>query len=297
MMFMPEEIVQTTESLEQLHRMHDHRSAFAERRQQIVKQKYSEKQTDSLPSLSPDTADDLPAQPVLSSIPSDIPVNNLSTDAASLSSPIANVAWRQVLQLREENRRLYAELAALRPQTLNFQQAVEEAAQKHVRNITQGVIKRPQETAPWLRQMLQEAQAHAQQTGDRHWNETLFLKRELQRIVVQFEREREQLNTQREQLAALQASVREHAIQREQTLDARLRARWRVVSIATSLGLLGLLVILQFACLALFRVGVVGTMNLALVAPIVICSLLALVLSSPLTLFKQLYMSVPRRIK
>jgi len=296
-MFTPEEIAPTTGSLEQLHRMHDHRSAFAERRQQILKQKYSEKQTDSLPSLSPDTADDLPSQAALATTSADIPVHTLSTAAVSASSPIANVAWRQVLQLRDENRRLRAEIATLRPQTLNFQQAVEEAAQKHVRDITQGVIKHPQETAPWLRQMLQEAQTHAQQAGDRHWNETLFLKRELQRIVVQFEREREQLNTQREQLAALQASVREHAIQREQTLDARLRARWRVVSIATSLGLLGLLVILQFVCLALFRVGVVGMMNFALVVPIVICSLLALVLSTPLALFKQLYMSVPRRIK
>ncbi|BCL84180.1 hypothetical protein ccbrp13_66450 [Ktedonobacteria bacterium brp13] len=292
-MFTPEEITPTTASLEQFHHMHDHRSAFAERRQQILKQKYNEKQTDSLPSLSPDTADDLPSQSVLSTTSADIPVPTLST----ASSPIANVAWRQVLQLREENRRLRAEVATLRPQTLNFQQAVEEAAQKHVRDITQGVITHPQETAPWLRQMLQEAQSHAQQTGDRHWNETLFLKRELQRIVVQFEREREQLNTQREQLAALQASVREHAIQREQTLDARLRARWRVVSIATSLGLLGLLVILQFACLALFRVGVVGMMNLALVVPIVICSLLALVLSTPLAFFKQVYMSAPHRIK
>lgn len=359
-MLTPEEMAQTAESLDHVQHAYDHRSTFAERRQQILQRKHSEKQTDALPSYSPETIDDLAS---LSSPPSSSSTDALqdpsSLSTTATSSATAKVAWRQVVHLREENRRLHAELKSLQSRmqgavaekqdlqasftdqvthihsghlqeianyrdhlqetmsernqflseyqqlaqryeqlTQHFEQAVAEATQQRLHDLTPGgSASSMQETAPWLRQMLHTAREQAQQTDDRQWDETLFLKRELQRIVAQFERERTQLNTERQQVAALQTSVREHALQRENVLDARLHARWRVVSIATSLGLLVLLVVLQFISLALFKVETAGILKLALAIPIVICALLAFVLSHPLTFFKHLYLSAPHRVK
>jgi hypothetical protein len=309
-MLTPEEMAQTAESLDHINHTYDHRSTFAERRQQILQRRHSEKQTDALPSYSPETIDDLAS---LSSPPSSSSTDALpdpsSPSTTATSSATAKVAWRQVVHLREENRRLYAELKSLQSRvqgvtaekyeqlTQHFEQVVEETTQQRLHDLTQGGSASMQETAPWLRQMLRTAREQAQQTDDRQWDETLFLKRELQRIVAQFERERTQLNTERQQVAALQASVREHALQRENVLDARLHARWRVISIATSLGLLALLVVLQFICLALFKVEAAGVLKLALVIPIVICALLAFVLSHPLAFFRHLYLSAPHRVK
>lgn len=76
-MLSPDEVTQTTDALEQLPRNFDHRSALAERRHNILQQK----QTDSLSSIPAETSN-------------------------------AKLAWRQVTQLREENRHLHAKLDA-----------------------------------------------------------------------------------------------------------------------------------------------------------------------------------------
>src|ERR1700733_1189743 len=78
-MFSSEEISQTTEALDKLPRTFDRRSALNERRQHILQQK----QTDVLPVLGSE-------------------------------SPSTKWAWRQMVQLREENRRLRASLEDLR---------------------------------------------------------------------------------------------------------------------------------------------------------------------------------------
>src|SRR5436190_14578054 len=83
-MLSPEDLTQetiapTTDVIERPLRTFDHRSVLSERRQSILHQKSSEKHTDFLPALT-----------------SEIPPSRM--------------AWRQVILLREENRRLRAEL-------------------------------------------------------------------------------------------------------------------------------------------------------------------------------------------
>lgn len=272
-MFTPEEITHSTESLEQLPRTYDHRSALAERRQQILQQKQREKQTDALPSLTSDTTGALASSP--------------ATSPSSSSSPIAHVTWRQVVQLREENRCLRAELETLRAQ-MQGRDTEKQVLQTSVN---------PDETAPWLRQLFNNAEARMHVSSDKQLAEMLYLKREVKRMVGSLERERQQLNEERQHVIVLQHSVREQATLRENALNARLHARWRVVSISTSVGLLALLVVLQFACLALFHVPAVASLTLALLTPIIACVVLAFVLASPMALFKMFCDSLPRRIK
>lgn len=273
-MFTPEEMTHSTDSLEQLPRTYyDHRSAYAERRQQIIHQKYVEKQTDALPSLTSDTTGALASSP--------------ATSPSSSSSPIAHVTWRQVVQLREENRCLRAELETLRAQ-MQGRDTEKQGLQTSVN---------PDETAPWLRQLFNNAEARMHLSSDKQLAEMLYLKREVKRMVGSLERERQQLNEERQHVIVLQHSVREQATLRENALNARLHARWRVVSISTSVGLLALLVVLQFACLALFHVPAVASLTLALLTPIIACVVLAFVLASPMALFKMFCDSLPRRIK
>ena len=74
-MLSPDEVTQTTDALEQLPRNFDRRSAVTERRHNILQQK----QTDALPALPADNSN-------------------------------AKLAWRQVTQLREENKHLQSRL-------------------------------------------------------------------------------------------------------------------------------------------------------------------------------------------
>ena len=78
-MLSPDEVTQTTDAIEQLSRNANHRSTPSERRQNILQQR----QTDTLPSLAFET-------------------------------PNAKLAWRQVTQLREENRHLRFDLEVQR---------------------------------------------------------------------------------------------------------------------------------------------------------------------------------------
>jgi hypothetical protein len=269
-MFTPEEMIHSTDSLEQLPRTsYDHRSAHAERRQQIIHQKYVEKQTDALPSLTSDTTGALSSSPV--------------------TSPVEKATWRQVVQLREENRCLRAELETLRAQIKESDTEKPEMQQSSTPS--------SDETAPWLRQLFNNAEARMHLSSDKQLAELLYLKREVKRMVGSLEQERQQLSEERQHVIALQQSVREQATLREKALNARLRARWRVVSVSTSVGLLALLVVLQFVCLTLFHVPAVTGLTLALLTPIIICVGFAFVLASPMAHFKTFYEGVPRRIK
>ncbi|GAC1401331.1 MAG: hypothetical protein NVSMB49_15470 [Ktedonobacteraceae bacterium] len=87
-MLSPDDTTQTKDAIGQVPRTFDRRSAFSERRQSILHQKQNEKETDSLAVVRPETAEH--------------------------ATPHAKVAWRQVIQLREENRRLRYELEEAR---------------------------------------------------------------------------------------------------------------------------------------------------------------------------------------
>lgn len=83
-MLSPDDTTKTTEAVGQSSRTFDHRSALSGRRQNILQQKQIEKETDSLPAVRAEISDH--------------------------GVPHAKVAWRQVVQLREENRHLRHQL-------------------------------------------------------------------------------------------------------------------------------------------------------------------------------------------
>ncbi len=309
--------------LEQLPRTLDRRSALSERRQSILQQK----QTDDLPALTLDT-------------------------------PHTKMAWRQVVALREENRRLRFALedqqselqqllndytllkngldqeiaiihngyqqeiehyqshlqtlmsernrlhdaysmVELRYQNLyhSFQDAVEEEAQKMMTEATQTVMLAPDKAPALLQDVVKTLEIQVRQAEDKHLVEALYLKHEVQRTLTQLEQERQQVDAERQRLVVLQNSAREQAILRHKTLHERLHTRWRVASVSTSLGLLGALVVLQFASLFLFQVHLTTSVSLAMLFPIVVCTVLALALANPLKWVKQIYDNVPVRKK
>jgi len=317
-----ERVPQTTEAFERLPRAFDRRSVVSERRQHILQQK----QTDALPSLSPDTS-------------------------------LSRIDMRKIAPLREENRRLRGELDAFRIQNqvlseenarlkqsfeseiavihdgyqheiTHYQNHLQEAISEHnllmnehtllsesFADLTQNfqqtldeeVTKRTQTLK--LEGMSESASPFSEDTiplpetdvtlsssdaRERALSEARYLKREAQRVVLLLEKERQELNAERQQVMALQYSIREQAQLRQKTLTGRLQARWKFATIMTSLSLLVLLVVLQFVCLSLLHFS---SVTLAILLPIVVCALLTYALTFPLTMLKHLYLSLPRQKK
>lgn len=308
------ENAQSTESFERLSRTPDRRALLSERRQNILQQKY----TDGLP----------PA---------------VDTKAAA----------RQVVQLREENKRLRLELEEKRHEiqrlitagngvetefdkdavlihnenqqeiaryqkqlretvenhnklqemylqlerryeelSQSFHDAIEEEAHRMVANAAKTVDLSLDNPPDLLQDVVRTVELQVRQEEDKHLVETLYLKREVQRMAEEMAQERQQIDEERQTLLAMQNTVREQALLREKTLQFRLRTRWRLVSAATTVCLLMLLVALQFLFLYLSHIPTTSRVPLALLAPILICIILAILLSGPLSMLKQLYMQV-----
>jgi chromosome segregation ATPase len=315
-----------TGALERLPRILDRKSLVSERRQSILQHKQT---TDALPNLTPDT-------------------------------PNAKVAWRQVMQLREENRRLrfdldeaqtelqrlVADYKALqaefereasiihnghqqeiehyqnqlseataerdrlretqqqleqRYQDLyhSFQEAVDEEARKMVSEATKTLTLSPDSRPALLQEMMETVESQVRRVEDKHLVEALYLKREVERMAEQMEQKQRQLDQELQNLLAMQLTVREQAKLRMKVLHSRLHARWTVKSVSTTLGVLALLIVLQFVSLALFHVQIGSSLSLSLITPIVVCVILALILATPINMIKHFYTGAPhkRRVK
>ncbi len=87
-MLSPDDTTKTTDVVGQSLRTFDHRSALSERRQNILQQKQLDRETESLPAVKAETSEH--------------------------GIPSAKVTWRQVIQLREENRHLRHQLDEVR---------------------------------------------------------------------------------------------------------------------------------------------------------------------------------------
>ncbi len=314
---------QVTESLERLPRPSDRRSPATERRQSMLQQK----NTDVLPSVT-------------------------------IETPHAKIAWRQVIQLREENRHLRFELEERRTEMQQllaeynalqaqfdqeatgihsgyqqereqyqshlqslmdernrlqeayanlerrymdlyhtFQDAVEEEAHKMITAAAQTIELSP-DSAPMLFQdVMKTLELQVRQEEDKHLVEALYLKREVQRMAVLLEQEHQQIEEERHTLLIMQSTAREQAELRQKTLQARLRSRWKVRSITVTIGMIVLLVTLQFLFLNLARVKIAAEISFLLLLPIIICSLLAFALSGPLSRARDIYFGAPHKKK
>jgi chromosome segregation ATPase len=315
-----------TGALERLPRILDRKSLVSERRQSILHQKQI---TDALPNLTPDT-------------------------------PNAKVAWRQVMQLREENRRLrfdldeaqtelqrlVADYKALQAEfereasiihnghqqelehyqsQLNeataerdrlreaqqqleqryqdlyhsFQEMVDEEARKMVSEATKTLTLSPDSRPVLLQEMMETVESQVRRVEDKHLVEALYLKREVERMAEQMEQKQRQLDQELQNLLSMQLTVREQAKLRMKVLHSRLHARWTVKSVSTTLGVLALLIVLQFVSLALFHIQIGSSLSLSLITPIVVCVILALILATPINMIKHFYTGAPhkRRVK
>jgi len=180
-----------------------------------------------------------------------------------------------------------------------FQDVVEEETNKRLTEATYALQTSPDTVPPVLQVLVRTLEAHYRPAEEKHLIEALFLKCEVQALAEQLQVERRQLAGERQKLLSMQQSAREQAMLRQQTLRARLHARWRVSALVTAVSLLVLLVILQCVFLYVLHVSLLGPVSISLFAPIVLCTLLAFVFSYPSTMIKHMYTSAPhkKRIK
>jgi uncharacterized integral membrane protein len=312
-----------TEAIERVPRPLERRSPVNERRQSPLRQK----QTDVLPQVTVDT-------------------------------PHSKVAWRQVIHLREENRRLRFELEEQRAEMRqlvaeytslqthfekevavvhsgyqqekeqyqshlldlmdernrllgaqaqlehryqdlyhSFQDAVEEEAQKMVTQAAQTLELSPDSTPLVLQDVMKTLELQVRREEDKHLVEALYLKREVQRMAGLLEQERALIAEERQRLLVMQNTAREQAELRQKTLQLRLRSRWKARTITTTIGMICLLVILQFLFLNLAHVKLAAYISFLLLLPIIICSLLAFVFSGPLARARESYYTAFRKKK
>jgi hypothetical protein len=315
-----------TGALERLSTTTNRRHVLSERRQSILQQK----QTDSLPQL----------------------------DKEAILSPHAKIAWRQVIQLREENRRLRSELETQRQELQQllddpaffkkhfgqevsriessykqeleeyqkklqltgeenkdlqarytsleqqyqelyhtFQVKVEEEARKMIIETAKTLEITPDSPTDVLQDIVKTVELRVRQQEDKHLLEALYLKRELQRMAAILQKEREQIEKERQNLFAMQYTAREQAQLRQKVLQEGLRARWIVKSVTTTIGALFLLLILQFLFLTAFRIPLEGRLSFSLIAPVVVGIMLAILVATPLKMIKQFYEGAPHRVK
>jgi hypothetical protein len=322
-MFSSEEISQTTEALEKLPRTFDRRSALNERRQHILQQK----QTDALPSLGAESPSAkwiwrqmvqlreenrrLRASSELLRTEMQQIYNEENTAQSGLESDLAivhrghqqEIAYYQthLLELMEERNRLQDEYTAFvqthQDVLQRFDAVVREETQKRLQELAETPISSDETPIP-LQTFVKTAEAKAKSNGERFLAEALHLKREVERVVETLTEEQHRLAEERQQIVVLQHSVSEQAILRQKTLDERLRLRWQAVSVLTSVGLLALLIVLQFVFLALFHVSLKTPVTIAILAPIVVCTIVALMAASPpFQFFRHMYLHAPRKMK
>lgn len=331
-MLLPDDTTQNTATSEQVSRTYDHRSALSTRRRNIFQQKQSERETESLPVVK--------------------------KDAPEQGTPHAKGAWRQVLQLREENRRMRRELEGIRSEMQrllaeytavqgnferevtvihsgqlqelaqvqhhlrdvmnernrfqesyrkmehryqelysNFQVAVEEESEKILSDAAQTLVLSPENAPAVLRGAVKTIELQVRQDGDQHLVEAHTLKDEFRRITSRLEQEQSELEQERQTLLRMQNSVREQAELRHRTLQAHLRARWTAALAFITTGVLVLLVVLQYLFLFLLRVYISTVISVALLAPIVVCVIVAAMFSRPFSTMRHFYRSAPHKKK
>jgi hypothetical protein len=216
--------------------------------------------------------------------------------------------WRQVVRLREENRRLLAECQQLEQNNNelkqrtgviedHFQQALHMELQRQLDEALQQYESNPTNIPPLLQDVIRTIDRQSTRLEEKQLVETLFLKRELQQLAEHLQEEESKLKQEQERVITLQYSIRQQAALREQSIRDRLFTRWRLTAITTAISLLFCLVISQFVALALLHIQIAPALSFALLAPIVFCVLAALLFVRPAAMVRQMYYSAPHKKK
>ncbi|HEX4203536.1 MAG TPA: hypothetical protein VHZ51_04940 [Ktedonobacteraceae bacterium] len=305
---------QETDALARLPHIPDHRSMLSEKRRHILQQK-QQPRTEQLPQLSSDTSGAKVAwrfvaqlraenhrlrctisdqEHALQRVTDEYGAVQTARDQEmavvhtgyqqELASQQAN--FRELLDERNRLQEAYTRAEHNYQQLYHtFQDVVEEEAQKRVMEAVYVLESSPNHAVPPLLQhAVQILGDRAQQMAEKMLVDALFLKRKAQTLVEQLQAQHVELDEERQRLLAVQQTAREQSELRQQTARVRLKERWRVATLATSIGLLMLLVLLQFVFLTWLHVPLNGLLSAALLAPIVLCTALALCGSQPLTM-------------
>jgi phosphopantetheine adenylyltransferase len=177
----------------------------------------------------------------------------------------------------------------------SFQDVVEEEINKRLTEAAYALQTSPDTIPPMLQEVVRILRSRYGPTEEKQLIEALFLKREVQVMAEQLQEERKQLADERQKLLSMQQTAREQALLRQQTLKARLHARWRATALVTAVGLLALLVALQCVFLFVLQGSLIAPVSISLFAPIVLCALLAFVFSHPTHMLKHIYTSSPHK--
>jgi Fe2+ transport system protein B len=206
---------------------------------------------------------------------------------------------RHLRELMEERNRLQAAHLELEEhyQELqqSFQDSVEEEARRMLTESTHALECSPDEVPPLLADVVKILTLRLRQEEEPHLLEMHSLKHELNHLTEQVKQERQQLETERQQLLVMQQTTYEQAKLRQAALQDSLRKRWTAKFTAVTLCVLLLLIFLQFLLLSLFRVHTPPLMTLSLIAPIVVCAIVAVLLAYPRATASRVRSSLPRR--
>lgn len=315
---------QDTDALEHLPRIPDHRSILSEKRQSILQQK--QVTTETLPPLTGETAGAKGSWRLMTQLREEN--FRLRYELAAQEDELAKVAveysslqsrfdqeiavvhtghqqevdqyqahFRELLDERNRLQEAHSRLEQHYQQLYHsFQDVVEEEVQKRMLEAAYA-LEAAEEVPPQLQNVVHILGERAKRVEEKILIDALFLKREAESLVAQLQAQREELDEQRQQVLVMQKTAREQAELRQKTVQARMKEHWRVATLSTSVGLLVLLVVLQFVALALLHASVGGVFTIALLAPIIVCVLLALGGSQPVTMLKHIYSSAPHRKK
>lgn len=189
----------------------------------------------------------------------------------------------QMHEANQELERRYQELYH------SFQDAVEEEANKMVKEAAQTLVLSPEHAPALLSDVVKTLEAQAKQTEDQRTAELLTLMRQAQYKAEQLEqeaaRERNELATERESLRLMRENINEQAQQRYQAERTRLRVGWTAGLTFISIALFGLMVVLE---ILFYRLT--NSLAIALCIPPGICLVLSYV-------FAQTYASGRLKIK
>jgi hypothetical protein len=314
---LPDEIAQTTEALEGLPRMPGHWNLLNGRHGYTLQ----EMQTDVLPSVTPDISTRVTwwqarqfreeneyLRPLLEQQRAEMrqltsEYNDLKGEFDREIASIHHSHQQELAHYQEHLHNIMAEHNHLhnayeeledRYQELfhNFQECVEEEAQKKITEVTQTVLQSPTEASVLFPDLVKAIEQHCRQEEDKSLAEALSLKREVFRIARLLEHEHQRLKTEYQQLLIHQDNIQGQAELHQKSLQAR----WKLIFTIASLGLVISLVIFQFVFLFLLQVHLTAAASLSIMAPLLLC-LPLLILTTPMSLLKHMYLSVLERRK
>jgi hypothetical protein len=310
---LPDEIAQTTEALEELPHMLGHKNTFQRQHGHMLQ----EMQTDVLPSVTPDISTGVTwwqarqfreeneyLRPLLEQQRAEM--HQLTSKYNDLKGEfdreIASIHHSHQQELAHYQQRLqsvvaehnqlhnaYQDLKAHYQELFhNFQECVEEEAQKKIMQVTQTVLESPEKAPVLFPDLVKAIEQDCRQKEDKSLAEALSLKREVYRIARLLEHEHQQLKDEYQQLLFQQENMQKKA----EALRKTLQARWKMISVMASLGLVASLVLFQFVFLSLFQVHLTAVALFSIIAPLLLCLLLALALATRVGLLKHMHLGV-----